>query len=97
MTKLNAVAERLRRPHEVPCDINLLQPIMLQEYRTTGYSPTAIRNLELISEDSAPMPDKYYTSAQLRLSSSHQWASRLTATVERSGTALYLSVVKSDL
>ena len=47
MRKLNDVAKRLRRRHENTYDINLLQPQMLQEYRTTGYSLTAILNLEL--------------------------------------------------
>ena len=47
MRKLNDMAERLRRRHKIPYDINFLQPLMLQEYRTTGYSLTAILNLEL--------------------------------------------------
>ncbi len=49
MRKLIDMAERLRPRHEAPYDINLLQPIMLQEYSTTGHSLTAIRNLELKS------------------------------------------------
>ena len=49
MTNLDDVAERLRRPDEYPCDIDILQPLISQGYRTTRYSPTAIRNLELIS------------------------------------------------
>lgn len=49
MRKLDDMAERLRRRHETPYDINLLQPIVLQEYRTTGYSLAAILNLELRS------------------------------------------------
>ena len=46
MRKLIDMAERLRHRHETPYDINLLQPVMLQEYSTTGHSLTAIRNLE---------------------------------------------------
>lgn len=49
MRKLVDMTERLRRRHEPPHDLNLLKTVMLQEYRTTGYSPTAIPNIELSS------------------------------------------------
>ena len=49
MRKLIDMTEGLRRRHELPYDLNLLKPVMLQEYRTNGYSPTAIPNIELSS------------------------------------------------
>ena len=98
MTKLNDAAERLRRLHGFPCDIDILQTLILRGYRTTGYSPTVIRGPELISRVSDSTPDRYYSSAPTPTNLFTPMGEQTDCNGrKKNGTALYVSDVKSDL